>query len=96
MEESAIRRTESSAVRASNAGPIKSALSSPVNALWLKYVNVPGVARGFMFVNRSHEIGHISGRAAGERSISHAQIRRTQRTPGVDGIPVSHLDREPC
>ena len=42
-------------------------------------------------MNRPHEIGHIGGGAAGERGISLAQPRRTQRALRY-GIRITHLD----
>lgn len=69
MEESAIRCPETSAIRTGQNPRHISALSSRKCAL-AEIREGTGSSPWVMFLNRTHEVGHISGRAADERSIS--------------------------
>jgi len=98
VEEPPIGRAKSSTLRAGYAGRSESAGGGLECAL----IEVTEVRRAprVQLVNWPYQIWHIGGRTAGKRGVSYAPSRRTQlsevRLRGVYGIPVSHLDWEPC
>jgi len=69
MEESAIGCPETSAIRTGQDPRHISALSSGKCTL-VEIREGTGSSAGIRFLNRTHDIGHISGRAADERGIS--------------------------